>query len=92
MAKKYFIKEAIEHKGRLTRLAEREGCVNADGTLNEMCLADYFKGEHKMMGSFKRGSRLQGEEAAFNLYKKLKRFPHCGREGCKMRKRHMHVR
>jgi len=89
---KKFIQGAIKHEGRLTHVAQHTGCVNEDGTLNEKCLGEYFAKQHKEMGSFKRGSKLQGEEAAYNLYKRLKRFPHCGREGCSMKGRHMHVR
>jgi len=91
MAKEYFIQGAIEHEGRLTRLAKEHNCIGKDGKIKEACLAHYFSVMRKEHGGhYPKGSRYLSEERAFNLYKRLKRFPHCGRMGCSMKGRHTH--
>ena len=92
MAKDYFIAGAIKHEGRLKRLAEEHKCINEDGTIKEACLAHYFSAMRKKHGGhYPKDSRYLSEERAFNLYKRLKKFPHCGREGCKMKGMHSHM-
>ena len=64
-----FIQKSIKHPGELRRYAEKEGCVNTDGTLKDKCIKEH-------LSHMPKSEQKQHLKRAYNFYHYVLRPAH----------------